>query len=169
MLNFLACKLTSPNLQVTVQPIPLTLINVFKDVSSYVSIYLHLLRETNTNLIYLGLDRLSKTHKSKERPKQGPSIYQAPELTATEERWAVYVLESESRSYPSLTKASFIFIVLRGKHSNSPALLTCLRFSSRSHLPTKCQHPAQSPLWPSCAQKCSGSYSLSRRCPQLAL
>lgn len=112
MLNFLACKLTSPNLQVTVQPIPLTLINVFKDVSSYVSIYLRLSRETNTNLIYLGLDRLSKTHKSKERPKQGPSIYQAPELTATEERWAVYVLESESRSYPSLTKASFIFIVL---------------------------------------------------------
>lgn len=107
-----ACKLTSPNLQVIVQLIPLTLINVFKDVSSYVSIYPRLLPETNTSLIYLGLDKLSKTHKSKERPKQGPSIYQEPELTATEEWWAVYVLESESHSYSSLTKASFIFIIL---------------------------------------------------------
>lgn len=45
--------------------------------------------------------------------------------------------------------------------------MPALSLSSRSHLSAKCQHPARSLLWPSCAQKCSGSYSLSRRCPQL--
>lgn len=47
-------------------------------------------------------------------------------------------------------------------HTNKPAL----SLSSRCHLSAKCQHPAQSVLWPYCAQKCSGY--MSWRCPQLS-
>lgn len=95
---------------------------MLKDVSSYGS-YLRLLRET----FYLGPDRLSKTHKRRERPKRGPST-RLPELTTSEEGKAVSSLETESYSYPSLTNSCFIFIILRGSHSDSPAILTCLPY-----------------------------------------
>lgn len=95
---------------------------LLKDVSSYGS-YLRLLRET----FYLGPDRLSKTHKRRERPKRGPST-RLPELTTSEEGKAVSSLETESYSYPSLTNSCFIFIILRGSHSDSPAILTCLPY-----------------------------------------
>jgi hypothetical protein len=59
---------------------------------------------------FFGTGQTFKDSQEKRKTNAG-TIYGVPALTAAEEGWAVYALETESHSHLSLSKPSFIFII----------------------------------------------------------